>query len=99
MSELVVYFGSGHQHIQRVMIALRAIIISAALIYCSVAVAQQSNEGTARPSFDCAKASSALALTICSNQAAMAADWELISAYWAYRFQLGEEGQADLDKS
>src|SRR5262249_18488088 len=82
-----------------VMVVLRAIGISAALISCSVALAQQSSDSAARPSFDCANAASALALTICSNQAAAAADWELISAYWAYRFQLGEKAQANLNES
>jgi uncharacterized protein len=80
------------------LVALKVIGSFAAVIGCSVALAQPSSYNTARPSFDCTKAASPLALTICSSQTAADADWELISAYWAYRFSLGEERQAKLDK-
>ena len=43
---------------------------------CSVAFAEP-------PSFDCRKATNPLAATICASADASAADWELVSAYWA----------------
>src|SRR5438045_1044748 len=46
-----------------------------------------------RPSVDCSKAKSPLALSICGDQNAVAADWELTSAYLALYFSQEDAAQ------
>jgi uncharacterized protein len=49
---------------------------------------------SAKPAFDCAKATSTAARIICIGPAGATADWDLNSAYWARYFTL-QEGQRD----
>jgi tetratricopeptide (TPR) repeat protein len=48
------------------------------------------NISISRPTFDCAKARSPLAVLICSDREAAQADWDLITASWARYFSLNE---------
>jgi uncharacterized protein len=56
--------------------------------------AQDLQNLSAKPTFDCTKARSATGRIICLDQAGANADWDLISAYWARYFSL-PEGQRD----
>jgi uncharacterized protein len=57
---------------------------------------------SSRPTFNCAKAKSPLALLICSGEEAARADWNLRIASWARYFSLAEDDRAtfweDQDK-
>jgi uncharacterized protein YecT (DUF1311 family) len=57
---------------------------------------------SSRPTFDCGKAKSTLALLICSGEEAARADWDLKVAYWARYFSLDKDDRAtfreDQDK-
>jgi len=48
------------------------------------------------PTFDCSKAKSPIALTICSNQYAALTDWELSSAYLALYFSKPDDASAEF---
>src|SRR5438552_18352762 len=54
---------------------------------------------TSGPTFDCSKAKSPLALTICSDQYAASTDWELSSAYLALYFSKPDSASAQLRSS
>jgi uncharacterized protein len=58
------------------------------------AVAQEAGPISSRPTFDCAKARSPLALLICSGEDTAQADWDMIVAYWARYFSLDENDRA-----
>jgi hypothetical protein len=54
----------------------------------------QSDAISSRPTFDCAKAESPLALLICSGEETARADWDLRIASWARYFSLRENDRA-----
>jgi peptidoglycan hydrolase-like protein with peptidoglycan-binding domain len=58
------------------------------------AVAQEGGPISSRPTFDCAKARSPLALLICSGEETARADWDLRVASWARYFSLDEDDRA-----
>jgi peptidoglycan hydrolase-like protein with peptidoglycan-binding domain len=66
------------------------------------AVAQEVGPSSSRPTFDCAKTRSPLALLICSGQETARADWDLRIASWVRYFSVDESGRAtfweDQDK-
>jgi uncharacterized protein YecT (DUF1311 family) len=51
------------------------------------------------PTFDCSKARSLTASTMCSDEAGASADWDLITAYWARYFSLPEGERQSFDKA
>jgi uncharacterized protein len=53
---------------------------------------------SSKPTFDCAKARTAIARIICSSDAGAKADWDLNSAYWAMYFSLREEDKDRFDQ-
>lgn len=52
-----------------------------------------------KPTFDCGRARSLTARTICLDQAGASADWDLITAYWARYFSLPEGERQSLDQA
>ena len=54
---------------------------------------------SAKPTFDCTKARSLTARTVCADQAGAAADWDLISAYWARYFSLTQSDRQAFDQA
>jgi uncharacterized protein len=51
------------------------------------------------PTFDCSRARSLAARTMCSDEAGAAADWDLITAYWARYFYLPEIDRHSFDQA
>jgi uncharacterized protein len=49
---------------------------------------------SSRPTFDCEKAKSSLALLICSGEDTARADWDFKIAHWALNFSLVERDRA-----
>ena len=60
------------------------------------AVGQGVGPDPSRPTFDCAKARSPLALLICSGEETARVDWDLRIASWARYFSLDEGGRASF---
>ena len=56
----------------------------------SPAPVPQTDISISRPTFNCAKARSPLAVLICSDSEAAQADWDLVTASWARYFSLNE---------
>ena len=54
---------------------------------------------SSKPTFDCTKARSLTARTVCLDQAGAAADWDLISAYWARYFSLDQSDRQAFDQA
>ena len=54
---------------------------------------------SAKPTFDCSKARSLTARTVCLDQAGASADWDLITAYWARYFSLPEGERQSFDQA
>jgi len=54
---------------------------------------------SSKPTFDCARARSLTARVVCLDQAGAAADWDLISAYWARYFSLVETDRQTFDQA
>ena len=52
-----------------------------------------------KPTFDCSRARSLTARTMCLEQAGASADWDLITAYWARYFTLPEGQRQDFDQA
>jgi uncharacterized protein len=57
----------------------------------NTAAVAQGGSISSRPTFDCRKAKSPLALLICSGDDTARADWDLVIAYWARYFSLDED--------
>ena len=51
------------------------------------------------PTFDCSRARSLTARTMCSDEAGASADWDLITAYWARYFSLPEADRHSFDQA
>jgi uncharacterized protein len=51
------------------------------------------------PTFDCSRARSLTARTMCSGQAGASADWDLITAYWTRYFSLPESDRHSFDQA
>jgi uncharacterized protein len=54
---------------------------------------------SSKPTFNCARATSLTARVVCLDQAGAAADWDLISAYWARYFTLPESDRQAFDQA
>jgi uncharacterized protein len=52
-----------------------------------------------RPTFNCSKAQSLTARTMCLDQAGASTDWDLITAYWARYFALPEGQRQGFDQA
>jgi uncharacterized protein YecT (DUF1311 family) len=74
------------------LIIRNTIFLLSFLAAVNASEAQTPSNTSIKPSFDCVKVSSPLPLTLCNNENAANADWELSSAFWALHFSL--EGPA-----
>ena len=54
---------------------------------------------SSKPTFDCSRAKALTARVVCFDQAGAAADWDLISAYWALYFSIPENGRQAFDQA
>ena len=54
---------------------------------------------TDKPTFDCSRARSLTAQTLCSDRAGASADWSLITAYWSLYFTLPESQREGFDQA
>ena len=52
-----------------------------------------------RPTFDCSRARSLTAQTMCLDRAGASADWDLVTAYWARYFTLPEGQRQGFDQA
>jgi uncharacterized protein len=62
----------------------------------NTAAVAQGGSISSRPTFDCGKAKSSLALLICSGEETARADWDLKTAYWARYFSLDKDDRASF---
>jgi hypothetical protein len=75
-----------------------ALVFSLVWVKVPPAVAQDGGATSSRPTFDCAKAKSSLAVLICSREDTAQADWDLSAAALARYFSLDERGKTDFWK-
>jgi uncharacterized protein len=54
---------------------------------------------SSKPTFDCGRARSLTARTVCLDRPGAAADWDLISAYWARYFSIPESERPAFEQS
>ena len=54
---------------------------------------------SSRPSLDCAKGRTLTAHITCLDATGAAADWDLVSAYWARYFSLSQDQRQDFDQA
>ncbi|MGE5218164.1 MAG: peptidoglycan-binding protein [Chloroflexota bacterium] len=77
---------------------LSTVRIGAVLLATHGIVAGQSPpRAISSPTFDCGVATSILAVMICNNEGAAAADWDLASAGWSYRYTLPPDAREHFD--
>jgi hypothetical protein len=70
------------------------VLVAALVLCCNIAFGQAQSFDPNKPTFDCTKARSALALVICSGEEAARADWDLRIASWTRFFSLKESDRA-----
>ena len=72
---------------------------STAAISSATADAVDIQNLSSKPTIDCTKARSLTARTVCQGQKGAAADWDLISAYWARFFTLAPNDRQAFDQA
>jgi uncharacterized protein len=73
--------------------------VSTAPLSASIAGNVNIQNLSSKPTFDCSKARSLTARVVCLDQAGAAADWDLITAYWARYFSLPQGDRQAFDQA
>jgi uncharacterized protein YecT (DUF1311 family) len=79
------------------MMKITVTCVAAFLLAGTSASYSQSGYIPGQPSFDCTKARSTVAIILCNEPEAAAADWDVNSASWALYFSVNESGRQTVD--
>jgi peptidoglycan hydrolase-like protein with peptidoglycan-binding domain len=79
------------------MMKITVTCVAAFLLAGTSASYSQSGYIPGQPSFDCTKARSTVAIILCNEPEAAAADWDVNSASWALYFSVNESGRQNVD--